>query len=84
MVLRGCNDHAHNPAHAGSLVQIQPPQPILLKPRWLIAFTFFKIAKVDFTLVYPTMCREESLNTIPVGPNGPKARDLGDWLGRAM
>ena len=75
MVLRSCNDHAHNPAHAGSLVQIQPPQPILLKPRWLIAFTSFRTARENFTSVCLTMSCEGSLNTCTWQVNDRKRCD---------
>ena len=60
-----CTRTAHNPAAAGSLVQIQPPQPISLAEwRQLIAFTFFKIRK-GVTLASPRTLLSGFNNIIP-------------------
>jgi hypothetical protein len=62
-----CIEAAHNPAAAGSLVQIQPPQPILFKRRWLIAFTSFRTATENFTSNYPTIWSADGYAVVEFG-----------------
>src|SRR5437660_1696486 len=51
--------------------------------RQLVAFTFSRIAKEDFTSACPTMSIEELISTIAAKPDGHAERDLGSWYGKA-
>ncbi|MGC2626665.1 MAG: hypothetical protein WA269_07495, partial [Candidatus Udaeobacter sp.] len=54
----------------------------LFQSRWLIAFTFFKIAKANFTLVYPAMSSEGSNNTTLGNHVGQSGAVLGHLFGK--
>src|SRR5437867_12779303 len=70
-------------SEAGSLVQIQPPQPLFFKPRWLIAFTSFRTAMENSTSDYLMMSDAGSISTTPAIPDGLARKDLGHWYGKA-
>jgi hypothetical protein len=74
-VLSKCDARrAHNPdSEAGSLVQIQRPQPTFRKPRSLIAFMLFRTSAA------------ESISTMPVILDGLEGNTLGiDMAERRM